>query len=476
MTRRLPKKDVVVVGLGWTGSILAHELCLAGLDVVALERGPWRDTATDFNIGTAPDELRYAVRQDIFLRPAQETLTVRNKPDQLALPIRKWGSFLPGNGVGGAGVHWNGQTWRFLPEDFILNSHLTQRYGEGLLPENHMIQDWGVTYQELEPYYDRFEKIAGISGKAGNLNGQKQDGGNFFEGPRSAEYPTPAMTQGYAQQLFTDAAKRMNLHPFPRPSANLSAAYTNPYGMRMAPCTYCGFCEWFGCANYSKSSPQTCVLPALMRQPNFSLRTLAQVTKINLTPDRKHATGVTYVDAQGRGDRAAGRPRAGLRLRAVQRAAAAALRHRPALRPCHGRGRGGQELRLSEQRQRHGLFRRRRADQPLRRRRLARRRAGRLQRRQFRPCAARLRGRRLDHLRPYQWPPDQLPAGAAGHAALGLGLEEGESRRPTTTSPPSAPGQRDELSRQLSGPRSHLQGSPRPAADADDLRLQAERG
>ncbi|MDB5413866.1 MAG: family oxidoreductase [Rubritepida sp.] len=299
MNRRLPKKDVVIVGLGWTGSILAHELCLAGLDVVALERGPWRDTATDFNIGTAPDELRYAVRQDIFLRPAQETLTIRNKLDQEALPIRKWGSFLPGNGVGGAGVHWNGQTWRFLPEDFTLKSHLTQRYGEGFLPENHMIQDWGITYQELEPYYDRFEKIAGISGKAGNLNGQTQEGGNPFEGPRSAEYPTPPMMQGYSQQLFTDSAKRRNLHPFPRPSGNLSTAYTNPFGMRMAPCSYCGFCEWFGCANYSKSSPQTCVLPALMRMPNFSVRTLAEVTKINLTPDGKHATGVTYVDAQG---------------------------------------------------------------------------------------------------------------------------------------------------------------------------------
>ncbi len=71
------------------------------------------------------------------------------------------------------------------------------------------------------------------------------------------------MTQGYAQDLFTKAAADKGLHPFPRPSANLSEAYTNTYGCRMAPCTYCGFCERFGCANYSKSSPQTCVLPVL---------------------------------------------------------------------------------------------------------------------------------------------------------------------------------------------------------------------
>ena len=45
MAKRLPHKDVVVVGLGWAGSIIANELTDEGLDVVAIERGPWRDTA-----------------------------------------------------------------------------------------------------------------------------------------------------------------------------------------------------------------------------------------------------------------------------------------------------------------------------------------------------------------------------------------------------------------------------------------------
>ncbi|WP_407165742.1 GMC family oxidoreductase [Bradyrhizobium sp. ORS 111] len=299
MARRLPRKDVVIVGLGWTGSILAYELARTGLDVVALERGPWRDTASDFNIGTAPDELRYAVRHDIFLRPKQETLTMRNNPSQTALPIRKWGSFLPGNGVGGAGLHWNGQTWRFLPDDFRIRSHMIERYGERILPEGNQIQDWPVSYDELEPHYDKFEQVAGISGKAGNIKGNIQPGGNPFEGPREREYPTPPLKQGYSQSLFTKAATDMGLHPFPRPSANISVAYTNPYGCSMAPCTYCGFCEWFGCANYSKSSPQTCVLPALVREPTFEARTDCEVTKVNLSADGKMATGVTYVDATG---------------------------------------------------------------------------------------------------------------------------------------------------------------------------------
>jgi gluconate 2-dehydrogenase alpha chain len=299
MARRLPRKDVVVVGLGWTGSIVSLELARTGLDVVALERGPWRDTATDFNIGTAADELRYAVRHDLFLRPKQETLTMRNNPSQTALPIRKWGSFLPGNGVGGAGLHWNGQTWRFLPDDFRIRSHMIERYGAAILPQGNHIQDWPVSYAELEPYYDKFEYVAGISGKAGNIEGEIQSGGNPFEGARARDYPTPPMKQGFQQQLFTKAANDLGLHPFPRPSGNISVAYTNPYGCSMAPCTYCGFCEWFGCANYSKASPQTCVLPALIRQPSFEARTECEVTKINLSGDGKMARGVTYVDADG---------------------------------------------------------------------------------------------------------------------------------------------------------------------------------
>ena len=45
MARKLPATDVVIIGLGWTGSIMASELTDAGLNVVAIERGAWRDTS-----------------------------------------------------------------------------------------------------------------------------------------------------------------------------------------------------------------------------------------------------------------------------------------------------------------------------------------------------------------------------------------------------------------------------------------------
>ncbi len=298
MAKLLPRKDAVIIGLGWTGAILAQQLTEAGLNVVAIERGPYRDTSTDFNVAYMQDELRYAVRKDLFLQPNVEAMTMRNTAAQTAMPMRDYGSFLPGNGVGGAGVHWNGHTWRFWDSDLSIKSHLTQRYGAAKL-KGLMLQDWGVTWNEIEHSFDQFEYLAGISGKAGNLKGQTQPGGNPFESARSREYPNPPMKMSYAPTLFAQTMSGIGYHPFPTPSANLSQSYVNPLGIRMGQCSYCGFCERFACGNYSKASPQTTILPVLMKKPNFEARTECEVLKVNLTPDGKHARSVTYLDANG---------------------------------------------------------------------------------------------------------------------------------------------------------------------------------
>ena len=60
--------------------------------------------------------------------------------------MRHLGSFLLGTGVGGAGVHWNGQIWRFLPSDFKANSHNQQRYGKKAVSAYDMtVQDYPLT-------------------------------------------------------------------------------------------------------------------------------------------------------------------------------------------------------------------------------------------------------------------------------------------------------------------------------------------
>lgn len=300
MADKLKPVDAVIVGVGWVGSIMALELAKAGLKVVGLERGRFRDTAPDFQEPGMHDELKYAVRYELMQNTAKETITFRNNPAQQALPMRQLGSFLPGEGLGGAGVHWNGQTWRWLPYDFQIKSQTVARYGAQAIPQDMLIQDWGLTYDDLEPYYDRFEYLCGISGKAGNLKGQKIEGGNIFEGPRQREYPLPPLKTWYGGYLFEQAAKGLGYHPFTQPAANTSQAYTNPEGVTMGACNYCGYCERFGCHVSAKSSPQTTVLPPLLRNPNFELRTMANVTKVNLDDSKKKAVSVTYIDAQGR--------------------------------------------------------------------------------------------------------------------------------------------------------------------------------
>lgn len=296
MVKTAPHKDVVIVGLGWTGAIAGMELAKKGLEIVALERGEDRDTVPDFQYPKVIDELKYGVRLGFMQKPRQSTVTVRRTQEETALPYRVLGSFLPGNGVGGAGIHWNGLNWRLQEEEMRLRSYTEEKFGADTIPEDMVLQDYPMSYAELEPFFDRFERIAGISGQAGNVNGKIIPGGNPFEAPRSRDYPMPAMKQTYDAMKFAAAAENLGYHPFPKPCGIASEAYVNDYGMQLGPCSYCGFCERFGCYNYSKSSPQTTILDALKRKPNFEYRTQAEVLKVELDEDGKTAKGVIYFD------------------------------------------------------------------------------------------------------------------------------------------------------------------------------------
>ena len=300
MARKLPRKDVAIIGLGWTGSILANELTDEGLDVVAIERGPWRDAPTDFPTTFDQDELRYRIRHELFLRPEQLTFTFRNKMSEQALPIRDWGAFMPMTGVGGGGVHWNAETFRFLPTDFVLRTHLTQRYGAKFLPDDMTIQDFGVTYDDLEPHYDQFEYLCGTSGAAGNLKGQILEGGNPFEGPRSRPYPNSAAGPALQPYAVRQGGARARLQA-------VSAAVRQYVA---------GLCE------PARRPARTLHLLRLLRMVRLrqlfqglsadhhssgaasgnrtsAYRAECEVMRINVDGSGKRATGVTFVDLSG---------------------------------------------------------------------------------------------------------------------------------------------------------------------------------
>lgn len=293
--KKLKSVNVVIVGGGWTGLAMAKEITgRTSHSVLVLERGAPRK-ATDY--GDGMDELDYAIRLRLMQNIAEETITHRHSPRDPAVPVRQYGSFLPGSGVGGAGEHWNGHSFRFLETQFELATHLKEKFGAPQLPENLSAQDWGVTYADLEPHYWSAEQMLGVSGKAGNIRGQKLAGGNVFEGPRTNEYPLPPLKTAYAGLLFKEAVEKLGYHPYPHPAANASEAYRNPDGITRPGCAYCGFCERFGCMIGAKAQPTNTLLPLLVRRKSFSLRTGCWVRRVVHKDGR--ATGVQYVDAAG---------------------------------------------------------------------------------------------------------------------------------------------------------------------------------
>jgi gluconate 2-dehydrogenase alpha chain len=298
MATRLNEVDAVMVGMGWTGSIMARELTKAGLTVIGLERGEDLTPRENFALPHVRDELKYTNRLELIQDPALETVTFRHRPSESALPMRRMGSFLPGNSVGGAANHWGGLTWRYHPTDHLTRSHIVNRYGAKVIPEDMTIQDWAMTYGELEPYYDKFEKLCGVSGKAGNLRGRKIEGGNIFEGPRQSEYPTPPLTMTDSALIFETAAKELGLHPFPQPISNASRPYTNPEGLTLGGCQYCGFCERNGCEANAKAGPHVCILPKLREDPKFTLRPRSWVSRLLYDKAARKVTGVVFTDTR----------------------------------------------------------------------------------------------------------------------------------------------------------------------------------
>jgi gluconate 2-dehydrogenase alpha chain len=236
MATRLKEVDAVMVGMGWTGAIMARELTKAGLNVVGLERGQDRNPKEEFGLTTLRDELRYVTRLELMQDNSIDTITFRNERPETALPIRRFGAFLPGEGVGGTGIHWGALHWRFLPTDFRIRSTLAEKYGVKQIPDDMTIQDWPVSYDEIEPFYDRFDKLCGVSGQTGNLKGKILAGGNPFEGPRSDHYPNKPIKTGLGPGMFGEAAKSLGYHPFPLPVATSSAPYVNPEGLTLGGC------------------------------------------------------------------------------------------------------------------------------------------------------------------------------------------------------------------------------------------------
>ncbi|WP_446053749.1 GMC family oxidoreductase [Virgibacillus saliphilus] len=261
----------------------AAELAKKGYKVLGLERGKDQDTE-DF-IGSK-DELRYSVRGEMYSDLTKETVTVRNNSDETAYPKRA-DQVTGGTDTGGTSAHFNGYIYRFFPYDFEIRSKTIEKYGEDKIPDDMTVQDWGITYDEIEPYYDKFEKAIGVSGSSEDMP----------HGPeRSDEYPNPPMKDTPMLNLFKKAARELDLHPYHIPSANMSQNYENPDGETLNACVYCSFCEGYGCDFDAKASPINTVLRTAKKTDNYEVRNHAYVNRV--VHDGDKATGVLFTDTQ----------------------------------------------------------------------------------------------------------------------------------------------------------------------------------
>ncbi len=293
---RLARRTVVIVGGGLTAGLVARQLTAAGIDTLVLERGPDRRNSAAARLPSQRDELRWSIRQGLVQDWSVSPVSLRHDRTKPSWPIRWMSAFLPGDGLGGAASHWNGQAWRWSEYDPVLRSHLVSRYGQAAIPADMPLADWGVTYAQMEPYHDLFEKLFGIAGKAGNLRGQRQAGGNPFEAPRQNEYPQAPLQAIEAGLMFGEAAASMGHHPFIQPGANSPAPYVNPDGQRLGACQYCGHCERFICEAQAKGTPEVLLYPVLERRAHFEVRLHAHVLGVRYDAAAKRVKGVRYVD------------------------------------------------------------------------------------------------------------------------------------------------------------------------------------
>ena len=159
MATQLKEVDVAVIGLGAAGGVAVLPLARAGLKVAGIEAGTWMGPR-DYRA----DEIYNNVRRLVTSVPKaqREIPTVRASPIEKARQAAAQHPMM--NAVGGTSIHYWAQSWRLKPWDFKTRSESIRRYGPGSIPQGSTLEDWPISYDELEPYYDTIEWEVGVSG------------------------------------------------------------------------------------------------------------------------------------------------------------------------------------------------------------------------------------------------------------------------------------------------------------------------
>jgi choline dehydrogenase-like flavoprotein len=269
----LKKVNVVVVGSGAGGAVVAKELSEGGLTVVLLERGRHYEPAD-----ARHDVLRAQMNNtgplgfgpDIRANPRTFRLDP-SQPAHLIYPNQE-GYGRTDAAVGGGTLAFGCMCWRFVEKDFKMKTY----YGT---PPGTTVEDWPISYEDMEPFYTKAEWEIGISGQAGL---------SPFDPPRSKPYPLPPLPYDKQDQIFIRAAKKLGLHPYPTPVAILSQPYDGRPG-----CIHCLYCERFQCEINAKSSMHATLIPKALATGACGLRSQCMAKEV-LVDSGGRARGVAY--------------------------------------------------------------------------------------------------------------------------------------------------------------------------------------
>ncbi len=269
--------NAIVIGAGAGGGVVAKELAVNGMSVALFEQGDWpvydkhindeliSQRGTVFKLAYGPDVNK---NPRVFIKHEKEGETVTT--------IHGFDTYNAAC-VGSGTVSYGAMGWRFMREDFRMKS----TYGE---VQGSTLADWPISYDDLEPYYEKAEYEIGVAG---------DNSGNPFAAPRKKDFPMPAFENNEGGEIIADACKRLGLHPFPIPMLRNSV----PYNGRAA-CIRNRTCVGYACPVNAKNGTHNTVIPVALKSGNCELRVNSVVAEI-LMADNGKVTGVRYIDDKG---------------------------------------------------------------------------------------------------------------------------------------------------------------------------------
>ena len=228
--------DICIIGSGAGASPVAYTLAKAGAKVLVLEKGPWL-TEKEFY----KDELAISLRDAYNPKLTDEQHVIEEEYEtddgqvywQGEATSESGWSFWNGTVVGGSSNFMSGYFHRLKPVDFRLKSVFGDIAGAN-------VEDWPISYEELEPYYAMVEREVGVSGRVVPHPHQE---------PRSTDFPYPPIAEHGVSTWIDNVAKDIGYHTIPVPRAILSQP-----AMGRRSCEYSGFCGSYGCSSGAKGS------------------------------------------------------------------------------------------------------------------------------------------------------------------------------------------------------------------------------